>query len=1191
MNDTLRLSQTPPDRTSMNYAALRERGMELIRQLAKDSWTDHNVHDPGITLLEAFSYAMTELGFRLQLDMADLLRSGESHALPDGIPVHHVLSAAPVTLDDLRQILLDHPLVSEARITSNDDSEVPFYTKDFLTFWWKWYCKIQTDQPLKPEAFDLWFMSLVCYLAARSAYTNPNSKDDPLFASFTYARQAGLEQVHLRGLYEVILTLKDFEEQDLNSNIYQLQLPSVDVEVALPHWDEPEAAPFRAAVTPQKVELNPDGGGWQALPESQSYFGQLRVSYTDSQVHTDMGILLRITGEGELSDAIRVAIKSTSSGGLIDQFAHRVRAAYRGVLQIQRYVESWRNLCEAPVRLKVARVQEIALRARIEVTGSTDLEQLLAKIFFDIDLALTPPLQFYSLAEMRAQGKTAETLYDGPLLRHGFLSDDNPDSLAHTDQIHISDILRIIMRLRSGTGTDVVTQENPTGRDIVAVTDLALSNFVNNRPITTNAQDCLRLVEVDRYRPRLSLTKSRINFVRNDVDVSYDPARVEKLFTEMQRQQQRSTQPQAFSPVWPVQRGELLPVDDYYAFQNDLPRIYGVGEAGVPDSAGLEGQARALQTQGYLLLFEQFLADLTAQLGNINRFFSANSEEQATYFTRALFELPGMEKLLKRFPVGSDVNNPNNTYRLALQAAVESRDQFLDRRNRMLDHLLARQGEDMVSWAQELHRWAQKDMAEANPASDQLLAQMASRRQAVNARLIRDKAAFLADVPDLNVAKLQSFGNPLRQHLRQHPEYLQVKETSIFHWMLVFNDEPLLRSVDSFSTEAAAIISAKNAIVLAARVNSYQAVSAGAGRYRYQLKDETNRVVGESLSTWKTETAAQRSWEVAAAWFATWPREDSQGWQVKESSIFHWVLAFDEEHRLRSVDSFSTEAAAIISAEDAIVLAAQVNQLPDRVFYHRVSAEAGRYRYQLKDGADTGARVVGESLSTWAENAIQDAMQATAAFFRTLRIETSMTPMERRIAHLTGIDHRGRRRLSTPSAAFFKVYEESAEGFHTVEHILLRPQRGSDKPGEGSDPGDSFLKLSANDPYSQRLSLVFPSGYARDFSLDPAASQRSEAPPHRFRDSEFRRHVERMVEQACPAHLFPKIYWVDRHLPLIHSAPVPATAPPRGCFEHFETAYFNWLDTQLIPGMNSDDVNAAAREALILALNGVANAS
>jgi hypothetical protein len=37
----------------------------------------------------------------------------------------------------------------------------------FLVFWWKWYCKMQNNQPLKPEAVDLWSISLICQLTAR----------------------------------------------------------------------------------------------------------------------------------------------------------------------------------------------------------------------------------------------------------------------------------------------------------------------------------------------------------------------------------------------------------------------------------------------------------------------------------------------------------------------------------------------------------------------------------------------------------------------------------------------------------------------------------------------------------------------------------------------------------------------------------------------------------------------------------------------------------------------------------------------------------------------------------------------------------------------------------------------------------------------------------------------------------------
>lgn len=1146
MSDSVRISQTLPDRASLNYAILRESGMELIRQLAKETWTDHNVHDPGITLLEAFSYAITELGFRLQLDVADLLRSGENHALPNLVPVHRALPSSPITSDDLRKVLLDHHLISEAWITSEADSEVPFYESIVI---------------------------------------------DPSEPPFTYA--AGLPRVRLRGLYEVMLA---FEEREWNSNTYSLEVVLGDnrflLDVALPYWDEPEAVPFRQDITVDSVVMLDSGNGvWRALTEPQSYFGTLQINYTDSSGASSINlwILLRINEDLEqpafVIPGILAAAQSLveTPNNLIERFAERVRAAYRGVLQVQQYVESWRNLCEDPVRLKVARVQEIAIRARIEVTGSTDLERLLAEIFLAIDLALNPPVRFSTLAEMSAQGKTPEELYNGPLLHHGFLSNTDVDALADSDRIYTSDILRIIMRLRSLTGTDIVTQENPTGRDIVAVTDLALSNFVNNRPITSNAQDCLRLVEVERYRPRLSLAKSRIHFVRDDIDVHYDLRRVEVLFAEMQNQQQLATRPQTFSPVWPVQPGENLPVEDYFAFQNDLPRIYGVGETGVPQSAGKEEQVRMLQMKGYLLLFEQFLADLTAQLGNINRFFSADPEEQSTYFTRTLLDLPHLEKLVKRFPMGGDwlryVADPNNSYQVALQAAVESRDQFLDRRNRMLDHLLARHGEAIVTWAQELHRWAQQELLEAAIPQTDLLTQMEIRRQEVNARLIRDKAAFLAAVPELNAAKLQAFGNPLQRR----PEILQLERfVDAFHWILVLDGEQRLRSVDGFSTTAAAMISAEAAVVLATQIEFYAVINAGGGRRRYQLRDgagDSARVVGESLRTWTTENAAQNALEATAALFLTLRLEnaimpleqriayfiglrhpvrkrlytpinsffeiynetDSDG--IIEKRWRLWSLPGYNGHvLLSSVYHFvaPTDAAAIALAEASIQLVLRYGL--DEWNYHISSAGSDTFNFALlhPNGEPIALR----------NPPIPSVAEAEAMIRQT-------------IEHL------------------YQHY--SLEGFHTVEHLLLRPRQ----------VGDSFLVLPSSeselkrDPYSQQLSLVFPSGYARDFSVNSNPVSRVAAPPHRFRDPEFRRHTERIVQQACPAHLLPKIYWVDRHIPSDPSSPTTFDTFP-SCFEHFENAYFNWLETQIIPGIAASVVRSA-REALIISLNGVAN--
>jgi hypothetical protein len=58
---------------SSNYEFLRRKGLEYIEKLGSKLWTDYNIHDPGITILEALAYALTDLGLRTSLDIKDLL--------------------------------------------------------------------------------------------------------------------------------------------------------------------------------------------------------------------------------------------------------------------------------------------------------------------------------------------------------------------------------------------------------------------------------------------------------------------------------------------------------------------------------------------------------------------------------------------------------------------------------------------------------------------------------------------------------------------------------------------------------------------------------------------------------------------------------------------------------------------------------------------------------------------------------------------------------------------------------------------------------------------------------------------------------------------------------------------------------------------------------------------------------------
>lgn len=76
MSDGITISKKKPKHASMDYTFLREEGIRQIQKLAGDIWTDHNTHDPGITILETLCYAITDLGYRTDQDIKDILASG-----------------------------------------------------------------------------------------------------------------------------------------------------------------------------------------------------------------------------------------------------------------------------------------------------------------------------------------------------------------------------------------------------------------------------------------------------------------------------------------------------------------------------------------------------------------------------------------------------------------------------------------------------------------------------------------------------------------------------------------------------------------------------------------------------------------------------------------------------------------------------------------------------------------------------------------------------------------------------------------------------------------------------------------------------------------------------------------------------------------------------------------------------------
>ena len=67
------LSTAPEADPALDQQQLFAIGLDHVRRLSRRLWTDHNIHDPGITTLELLAYALTDLAYRARFPLEDLL--------------------------------------------------------------------------------------------------------------------------------------------------------------------------------------------------------------------------------------------------------------------------------------------------------------------------------------------------------------------------------------------------------------------------------------------------------------------------------------------------------------------------------------------------------------------------------------------------------------------------------------------------------------------------------------------------------------------------------------------------------------------------------------------------------------------------------------------------------------------------------------------------------------------------------------------------------------------------------------------------------------------------------------------------------------------------------------------------------------------------------------------------------------
>ncbi len=302
------------------------------------------------------------------------------------------------------------------------------------------------------------------------------------------------------------------------------------------------------------------------------------------------------------------------------------------ISEVKKIVNTYRNLCEDYTTIHVLKPIEVGACVEVELHEGGDESKIYEEIFRRIRQYIQPEIRYYTLQELLDKGKNIDEIFAGRPYRKdsfGFVDTEEIESFDRRKMIYLSDLYHTILTIE---GVRKIKKIALTGAFDVNDTS---SNWENKIP-----KDCV---------PVFSMAKTCIDLFTTKGAVILDKSRIRSSFS-FNKKFRLSIESLNNSVDSGLYRKDL---DEYYSIQNDFPVVYGIGEDGVPESSTLERKTQALQFKGYLLFYDQILANYTAQLANLRTLFSLKSEhertleEQRTYFTQIPDSVPGIENLLR----------------------------------------------------------------------------------------------------------------------------------------------------------------------------------------------------------------------------------------------------------------------------------------------------------------------------------------------------------------------------------------------------------------------------------------------------------------------------------------------------------------------------------------------------------------
>ena len=617
-----------PEHISLDFDRLRAEGIRHLENLATEIWTDFNAHDPGITLLELLCYAITDLGYRTRMLPIQDIAAGQSGEKP-WFDAHEILPVSPVTAYDLRKILIDMEGVKNAWLERAKPQD--FLIKDF-----KGGGKyLKKNPPFK--------------------VTLPDGEDLKIVAKH-FAKQFGAVAGHgfAAAVAQFRRSVEQFNQQSFPNQLkliakFQENFGSKITDYILCHFGHFHQEKFNP--NDPKDPNDPNDPNDNNDPN-------------DPNDNNDPKDALPLNG------IYRVLLELDDH---LDPASEKVCKRY--TTRARRRLHQDRGICQDYLQPEVVQNWPYCICLDLEVDPDRNEKEVAAEVLYRIQEFLVPTVRSYNFKQMQQRGLPCDQIFNGPLLTNGFIPDDELKASARLPRyIYRSDLQRIAsetpgvldvrdLRLKVPDGTAY----SDTWQIPVVPGDSPLLNTPSPYPSDPSDPN----YPPGNLKPLLDPCCSKVTIHRNGLVNRLTGHTLEDQYKTLRMARQSLANEDPGGPE--VQNGVFRnDLDDFVSIQYDLPDIYSVGN----------NQPRpghifpAKQLQAYLLFYDQILAGYLAQLGQVRRLFAVDQNPaDPTMVLQPLFEVPGAKELMGDF---ADMVFPSDAL-LSVELAVNSDKSVLEK--------------------------------------------------------------------------------------------------------------------------------------------------------------------------------------------------------------------------------------------------------------------------------------------------------------------------------------------------------------------------------------------------------------------------------------------------------------------------------------------------------------------------------